>query len=297
MHALKRTDHKRKSGFALVVALSLMSFVLMLILSMSLLVHVETTNASRGLDQLRAKEAARLALMMAIGDLQKHAGPDQRVTARAEILGDSNVLPETKNWTGVWDTTDTTAEPHWLVSGNSSDPSNLSVNQSTLYRPASNATNPDDIVAVPYQQADTSDNSKTIYAWWVSDEGSKVHIALPERIEPLADGFFTEFANTGLSAEEQNQILKQITPRRFRAEQFFGANTSLVPSAIENVQESEVATKISKANETLRRLHNASDPSVLMESKVSNGKMPFTMPPHSAKPSLQTQKKAALKSI
>ena len=263
MHALKSTDHKRKSGFALVVALSLMAFVLMLILSMSLLVQVETTNASRGLDQLRAKEAARLALMMAIGDLQKHAGPDQRVTARAEILGDSNVLPETKNWTGVWDTTDTTAEPHWLVSGNSSDPSNLSVNQSTLYRPASNATNPDDIVAVPYQQTDASGNRKTIYAWWVSDEGSKVHIALPERIEPLADGFFTEFANTGLSAEEQNQILKQITPRRFRAEQFFGANTALVPSAIENVQEPEVATKISNANETLRRLHNASDPSVL----------------------------------
>ena len=109
-----------------------------------------------------AKEAARLALMMAIGDLQKHAGPDQRVTARAEILGDSNVLPETKNWTGVWDTTDTTAEPHWLVSGNLSDPSNLSVNQSTLYRPASNATNPDDIVTVPYQQTDASGNRTTI---------------------------------------------------------------------------------------------------------------------------------------
>jgi hypothetical protein len=263
MHALKSTEHKRQSGFALVVALSLMAFVLMLILSMSLVVQVETTNASRSLDQLRAKEAARLALMMAMGELQKHAGPDQRVTARAEILGDSNVLPETKNWTGVWDTTDTTAEPHWLVSGNPSDPSSLSLNQSTLYRPASNATNPDDIVAVPYQQADTSDNSKTIYAWWVSDEGSKVHIALPERIEPLADGFFTEFANTGLSAGEQNQILKQITPRRFRAEQFFGANTALVPGDTENVQDPAVATEISKANEAFRRLHNASDPSVL----------------------------------
>ena len=263
MHALKSTDHKRQSGFALVVALSLMAFVLMLILSMSLLVQVETTNASRSLDQLRAKEAARLALMMAMGELQKHAGPDQRVTARAEILGDSNVLPETKNWTGVWDTTDPTASPQWLVSGNSPDPSSLSKNQSTLYRPASNATNPDNIVAVPYQPADTSDNRTTIYAWWVSDEGSKVHIALPERIEPLANGFFTEFANTGLSAEEQNQILKQITPRRFRAEQFFGADTSLVPSAIENVKKLKVATKISKAKETLRRLHNASDPSVL----------------------------------
>ena len=261
----KAKEHSaaRNEGFALVIALSLMSFVLMLILSMFLLVQVETTNASRSLDQLRAKEAARLALMMALGDLQKHAGPDQRVTARAEILGDSNVLPETKNWTGVWDTTDPTASPQWLVSGNSPDPSSLSENQSTLYRPALNATNPDDIVAVPYQLVDTSDNSATIYAWWVSDEGSKVHIALPERIEPLADGFFTEFSNTGLSAEEQNQILKQITPRRFRAEQFFGANTALVPSAIENVLEPEVATEISKANKTLRRLHNTSDPSVL----------------------------------
>jgi hypothetical protein len=263
MNADQKTFVKCQSGFALVVALSLMAFTLLLILSMSLLVQVETTNASRGLDELRAKEAARLALMMALGDLQKHAGPDQRVTARAEILGDSNVLPETKNWTGVWDTTDTTAEPHWLVSGDLSDPSSLSVNQSTLYRPASNATNPDDIVAVPYQQADTSGNRTTIYAWWISDEGSKVHIALPEKIAPLADGFFTEFASTGLSAEEQNQILKQITPRRFRAEQFFGANTAFVPSDTENIQDPAVSAEMTKANEALRRLHNASDPSVL----------------------------------
>ena len=65
----------------------MMAFVLVLLLSMTLLVQVETTNSRQALNQLRAKESARLALMMALGDLQRYAGPDQRVTARAEILG------------------------------------------------------------------------------------------------------------------------------------------------------------------------------------------------------------------
>ena len=78
-----------QDGFALVLALTMMAFVLMLLVSMTLLVQVETSSSATALSQLRAKESARLALMMAFGDLQRYAGPDQRVTARAEILGSS----------------------------------------------------------------------------------------------------------------------------------------------------------------------------------------------------------------
>jgi len=196
MHALKSTDHKRQSGFALVVALSLMAFVLMLILSMSLLVQVETTNASRSLDQLRAKEAARLALMMAMGELQKHAGPDQRVTARAEILGDSNVLPETKLWTGVWDTTDTNAAPIWLVSGKEMP------NPSTLDKPVTLANgydygNDGDLSTdydVPANQVSLVkiEDEPSSYAWSISDEGVKAPIqpvlGVKEKLSERAKG-------------------------------------------------------------------------------------------------------------
>ena len=176
MHALKSTDYKRQSGFALVVALSLMAFVLMLILSMSLLVQVETTNASRSLDQLRAKEAARLALMMAIGELQKHAGPDQRVTARAEILGDDLDF-ENPFWTGVWNTANTGAAPRWLVSwldqtGNPPSKRVRVVGNDTV------GANAADFVDVPVIDV-TGDSNQVIdeIAWWVADEGVKTSVA------------------------------------------------------------------------------------------------------------------------
>lgn len=84
----------------------MMAFVIMLLLSMTLLVRVETSNSSQALAQLRAKESARLALMMALGDLQRYAGPDQRVTARAEILGDGQFNESARFWTGLWDSSE-----------------------------------------------------------------------------------------------------------------------------------------------------------------------------------------------
>ena len=73
MHAEQKPFVKRQSGFVLVVALSMMAFVLMLLVSITLLIQVETTNASRALDQLRARENARLGLMVGLGKLQKFA--------------------------------------------------------------------------------------------------------------------------------------------------------------------------------------------------------------------------------
>ena len=175
MHALKSTDHKRQSGFALVVALSLMAFVLMLILSMSLLVQVETTNASRSLDQLRAKEAARLALMMAMGELQKHAGPDAKVTARAEILGTARTT-ENAYWTGVWDSENPTTNPHWLVSWQNQ----LSTEPTQTLEVVSGGSvdnDPTQHVEAPTIAVIGDGNSTTDeIAWYISDEGTKASL-------------------------------------------------------------------------------------------------------------------------
>jgi hypothetical protein len=75
-----------KSGFALVIALSLMAFVLVLVLTMTTLIQVETAGSRVTLSQLRSKMNAHLGALIALGELQKYAGPDQRVTARADIL-------------------------------------------------------------------------------------------------------------------------------------------------------------------------------------------------------------------
>ena len=106
----------KNEAVALVIALSMMSFVLLLLLSMSLLVSVETANAHNSKLSLLAKENARLGMMVAIGNLQRYAGPDKRVTARAQI--DAGTSKNATMWTGVWDSNSGSAKnPIWLVSG------------------------------------------------------------------------------------------------------------------------------------------------------------------------------------
>ncbi|MFN7342010.1 MAG: hypothetical protein ACK5TA_01605, partial [bacterium] len=53
--------------------------------------------------QARARANARMALMIAIGELQKQMGPDQRISANSDIIdpASSNILHH--HWTGAWD--------------------------------------------------------------------------------------------------------------------------------------------------------------------------------------------------
>jgi hypothetical protein len=181
------------NGFALVLALLLMAFVLLLILSMTTLLQVESRAASNSLQILHARENARLALMLAIGQLQKHAGPDQRVTARADILGEGNFDPSCKFWTGVWDSTDPSATPTWLVSGISVSPRiappvpitmEVGFSASSHHPDQSNHFLPTRVTA--------QDLDHGQYAWWISDEGLKAatsfHQALHEALEALPEG-------------------------------------------------------------------------------------------------------------
>ncbi|MBC2595431.1 hypothetical protein H5P28_14280 [Ruficoccus amylovorans] len=86
-------ERSNQSGFALIIALSLMAFVLALLLSITTLGHVvrvESSLASQQIQSNQAKANALLALNVALCELQKYAGPDQRVTGRADITASSN---------------------------------------------------------------------------------------------------------------------------------------------------------------------------------------------------------------
>lgn len=180
-HCVINRQNSHLDGFALVLALLLMAFVLLLILSMTTLLQVESRAASNSLQVLHARENARLALMLAIGELQKHAGPDQRVTARAEILGDGNFDPSTRFWTGVWDTTDPTAAPTWLVSGENVDPSVATIDPMQLVGTGSAGTDTAQHVYAPRLEVlERNGNVSNEIAWWISDEGVKASVgALP----------------------------------------------------------------------------------------------------------------------
>ena len=116
-------------GFALVITLSLMILLTVIAVGLLTLSSVTLRSANHDNATATARTNARLALMLAIGELQKHAGPDQRVTARADVIDENIANPRL---TGVWDSweinPDTTASDYdksardlkfrgWLVSG------------------------------------------------------------------------------------------------------------------------------------------------------------------------------------
>lgn len=206
----------KNEGFALVIALSMMSFVLLLLLSISLLVSVETANAHNSKLRLLAKENARLGMLVAIGNLQRYAGPDQRVTARAEILGNSEFNENNAKWTGVWDENGTFLT--WLNSGLESvtlDPSE----SSEFVRVVGEASSGQDEsrhVWARLQEINDYGNSTAKFAYHVSDESLKVSIGKQDRMEAI----LKEPRTANLTALEAKR-LSQGTAGRPRSEILF----------------------------------------------------------------------------
>jgi hypothetical protein len=225
-------------GFALVIALSLMAFVLLLLLSITTLTHVETNSSKISQNQLLARQNALLGIQVGLGRLQASLGPDTRVSARAELYdadaSNAEITGVTEPaWTGVWrqpelsnassfpEGLDPRAIPElvtWLVSGNSeSDPLEVSpqlgivgsesVELASFQQPASGLS---ERPRVTVQKESMPGSS---YAFWVSDEGVKAKLnAVIEDYEndptirflPEGNGItaFSELGDAGINKEE-----------------------------------------------------------------------------------------------
>lgn len=119
-----------KKGFSLVVALALMGFILLMLLSLTLVVQLETQASTVSVRNLQARQNALLGMQIALSELQAAAGPDQRMVARGDLLSQHPAVNQalTPNdprrlWVGVAHSDGTSnIEPsnnpvHWLVSG------------------------------------------------------------------------------------------------------------------------------------------------------------------------------------
>jgi hypothetical protein len=112
-----------RGGFALLVTITLVAFLVLILVALATFVRVETQVAGNSQQQGLARQNALAALTIALGELQKYAGPDQRATARADVGVSADGA---RQWTGVWANA---ANPQsggssapvllqWLVSGN-----------------------------------------------------------------------------------------------------------------------------------------------------------------------------------
>ena len=120
---------KEKRGFALILVFSLAAIILLLSLSLVSLTQIETASSRYDQGMHLARANARLALDMAIGDLQEFTGPDQRITATADGARTGAYIDDSFNdatdpamngvyqpfWTGVWNNDNSNDNPVWLV--------------------------------------------------------------------------------------------------------------------------------------------------------------------------------------
>lgn len=189
---------KVEQGFALIVTLTLM--ILLTVLAVGLLtLSTVSLRASGQADATQvARENARLALALAIGDLQKQMGPDQRISAPADQrsgTGDgskTSAVAARSHWTGVYRAWPSTVVDRptpefftWLVSG---QPSTVSTVSSVESKPAAG----DDIelvgtgtvgesanarVSAPAMKVGKSADKGARFAWWIGDQGLKSALA------------------------------------------------------------------------------------------------------------------------
>src|SRR5882724_6759025 len=89
-----------RHGFALLLTLTLLSFIVLVLLALSTFTRVETLGATTQQQLAQARQYARFGLTLAIGQLQRCAGPDQRSTTRASFF--PAVVANKTQWTGVW---------------------------------------------------------------------------------------------------------------------------------------------------------------------------------------------------
>ncbi|MBC2603192.1 hypothetical protein, partial [Puniceicoccus vermicola] len=218
-------DWDHKMGFALLVSLSLLSFLLLVTVALSAFLRVETQGAESSRNLTLARQNALFGLSVAFGELQCSLGPDTRVNARTLLIArderiaisDSD-LPAAKSpkawWVGVVDSDGESSFQRsagetpvaWLVSGLKNNDSNALTDSDPFQESGAIPLFDDGSIdlallsdgkpieggRVPIRGAD-SESDFGSYAWIVDDEGLKAQLALRDPldgglVEPLGGG-------------------------------------------------------------------------------------------------------------
>jgi hypothetical protein len=205
-----RKNHRK--GFSLILSLTLMAAVVMLVVTISAFITIESRAAMNQQLATRARLNALVSMRLALAHLQQEAGPDRRSTARADITQPNVSTESLRNpmWTGVWRTDFPDLPPAWLVSGRGDQPAGTQTvslfqtgaspdyhtgywapwqTDSALSSPANvplvglgSALGAADgkasgLVSLPKVRLPDEDVAGT-YAYWIGDEGIKARVNL-----------------------------------------------------------------------------------------------------------------------
>ncbi|MCW1922646.1 hypothetical protein OKA05_08775 [Luteolibacter arcticus] len=215
MTVTPRLGKNVSNAFALVATLTMMALLTLLVIGLASLSVISLRSGSRGEAAATARANARLAITLAIGDLQRHLGPDPRVCAPASIFDADPATAEIDgvrhpHWLGAWESARSTGKAWlvtpwsrddadgglrdaratgdwsrdkplgWLVSGTHADqpvdPLDSSADEDWITLSAGGPDGSE--VKVPTVRVESGR-----HAWWVSDESAKAKLDLAD---PLA---------------------------------------------------------------------------------------------------------------
>ena len=211
-NGMPKRPRRSRRGFALVITLSLMVLLTLLVVGLLSLSEVSLRGAGQGQAMAVARANARLALLLAIGDLQRQTGLDTRVTARADILDKNNppVLGVWTSWQGADHETSGkfAARPvtpgnyasakkkrfvAWLTSSNTQDPTTLpdtapADGKATVIGAGALGTGSSreklQIHLTPTPVTTQSQNGG--FAWWIGGENQKARVPRPYKPDPAS---------------------------------------------------------------------------------------------------------------
>lgn len=230
-----------RAGFSLISVILMMVLLATLALGLLSLSTISMRGGAQEEAKSRARANAKLALMLAIGQLQRDAGPDRRVTADAAVLDRNPSTPGMDevahpHWCGVWDswgtwlnaTYDRDGKPplgigetydagrtqmfrSWLVSGDDMDRIDAVRDEEPfgphgsvrLVGPSPDETDPGTRAGlVPV--GGTSKSSGGL-AWWVDGENLKADVSLNAPPAKGSDGEM-EAAHGGAGSRRLSEI-------------------------------------------------------------------------------------------
>lgn len=188
-------------GFALIVTLSLMILLTVVAVGLLTLSSISLRSTSQGEAMQIAKANARTSLIIAIGELQKHAGDDRRITMAADQIPASNgtstaATQGRRHWTGVyrswapdpsrivaqWPARPDPEFLSWLVSPpglttpEAATAASAAGDRIRLVGPGSAGQTADKWVEVRKMPIRQGTSIRGNMAWWVGDQGLKSNI-------------------------------------------------------------------------------------------------------------------------
>ncbi|MEO8614279.1 MAG: hypothetical protein ABI600_04000 [Luteolibacter sp.] len=237
-----------KNGFALIVTLSLMILLTVIAVGLLSLSSISLRASSSGAALEEARQNARFAMMLALGQLQAQTGQDTRVTASSNVVNPTGV-PLTgawRSWEGVdRDATGLPIAPDYNVKKSAADRTKpfdssasagrfvgwltstaegIGANASQLPDVASTANGtfiqmvgPSSVIDATrqvYMKPTLIDGGKGVrggMAWWTSGDNSKARINVGRTAPPTTPVGWQQLARSNGSADAEFFGLKKIS--------------------------------------------------------------------------------------